>query len=122
MLVYGITADCIDEYLKIGASTTLECMKNFALGVIEVFGNEYLRKPSQADVGRILQVAEVRDFPGMLGSIVACTGSGKIAPRPGRHHFKRNFTRCQLSSYKRSHRTTFGYGMHSSVYLEVSTI
>ena len=40
MLVYGIAADCVDEYLKIGASTALECMKNFAIGVIEVFGNE----------------------------------------------------------------------------------
>jgi len=38
MLAYSIMTDCVDEYLKIGASTTLECMKNFALGVIEVFG------------------------------------------------------------------------------------
>jgi len=34
-LVYGIAVDCVDEYLKIDASTVLECMKNFALGVIE---------------------------------------------------------------------------------------
>jgi len=69
MLTYGIVADCVDEYLKIGASTALECMKNFALGVIKVFGNEYLRKPTQADVDRLLQAAEARDFPCMLGSI-----------------------------------------------------
>ena len=30
MLAYSIAADCVDEYLKIGASTALECMKNFA--------------------------------------------------------------------------------------------
>jgi len=69
MLAYSIAADCVDEYLKIGASTALECMKNFTLGVIEVFGNEYLRKPTQTDVDCLLQVAEAWDFPGMLGSI-----------------------------------------------------
>jgi len=69
MLAYGIVADYIDEYLKIGASPTLECIKNFALGMIEVFGNEYLRKPTQVDIDRLLQVAEAREFSGTLGSI-----------------------------------------------------
>ena len=66
---YGVSADCVDEYLKIGGNTAMKCMKNFAAGVIQVFGDEYLRKPTQADVDRLLQVAEARDFPGMLGSI-----------------------------------------------------
>jgi len=26
MLAYGVTADCVDEYLKIGASTAMECL------------------------------------------------------------------------------------------------
>ena len=69
MLAYGISADYVDEYLKIGESTAMECMKNFAAGVIQLFGEEYLRKATQADVDRLLQVAEARDFPGMLGSI-----------------------------------------------------
>ena len=69
MLAYGVAADCVDEYLKIGASTAIECLKQFALGVVEVFGEEYMRKPNQVDVDRLLQVAEARDFPGMLGSI-----------------------------------------------------
>jgi len=47
----------------------MECMKNFAACVIQVFGDEYLRKQTQADVDRLLQVAEARDFPGMLGTI-----------------------------------------------------
>ena len=44
-------------------------MKNFTARVIQVFGEEYLRKPTQADVDHLLAVAETRDFPGMLGSI-----------------------------------------------------
>ena len=62
MLDYGIAVDCVDDYLHIGASTTLECMKKFILGVIEVFGKEYLRKPNQVNVDHLLQVAEARDF------------------------------------------------------------
>jgi len=44
-------------------------MKNFVAGVIQVFGEEYLRKLTQADVDRLLAVAEASDFPGMLGNI-----------------------------------------------------
>jgi len=68
MFAYSTAVDCVNEYLKIGASTALECMKNFALGVIEVYGNEYLRKPTQADVDCLLQVAEAPDFLSMFGS------------------------------------------------------
>ena len=38
MLVYGISSDCVDEYLKIGESRAMECMKNFAAGVIKCSG------------------------------------------------------------------------------------
>jgi len=38
MLAYGISAYFVNEYLKIGESTTMECMKNFAAEVIQVFG------------------------------------------------------------------------------------
>ena len=44
-------------------------MKNLAAGVIQVFGEEYLRKPTQADVDRLWAVVEACDFLGMLGSI-----------------------------------------------------
>ena len=69
MLAYDVTADCVDEYLKIGVSTAIECLKKFASCAIDVFGEQYLRKPNQADADRLLQVAEACDFPGMLGSI-----------------------------------------------------
>ena len=69
MLAYGVAADCVDEYLKIGASSAMECPKMFTSCVVEVFGEQYLRKPNQADVDCLLQVTEARDFPSMLGSI-----------------------------------------------------
>jgi hypothetical protein len=69
MLAYGTPADALDEYLKIEKCTALCCLDKFARGVIEVFGGEYLRRPTCEDVERILQVNESRGFPGMLGSI-----------------------------------------------------
>jgi len=111
MLAYGIAANCIHEYLKFDASTVLECMKKFTLGVIEVFREEYLRKPNQAQ----LQVAE--SHCKLLKSVIfwvcweasiTCIGSEKIVQRVGRHHFKLNFIRCQLSFMKLLHHTTLG--------------
>ena len=49
-VAYGISVDCVDECLNIIESTTMEYMKNLAAGIIQVFGDEYLKKPTQADV------------------------------------------------------------------------
>jgi len=38
MLAYGVAADCVDEYLKLGASTAMEHLKKFASCIVEVFG------------------------------------------------------------------------------------
>ncbi|XP_057744893.1 uncharacterized protein LOC130962739 [Arachis stenosperma] len=69
MLAYGVAADVVDDYVRIGESTTIECLKKFVEGVISVFQDEYLRKPNPNDVQRLLQMAEGHGFPGMLGSI-----------------------------------------------------
>jgi hypothetical protein len=69
MLAYGTAADMLDEYLKIAESTALECLEKFVLGVIEVFGAKYLRRPIAEDIERLLQVGESRGFPGNLGNL-----------------------------------------------------
>ncbi|XP_057739715.1 uncharacterized protein LOC130956733 [Arachis stenosperma] len=68
MLAYGIAADAAYDYVHIGESTTIECLKKFVEGVISVFEDEYLRKPNLNDVQRLLQMTESRGFRGMLGS------------------------------------------------------
>jgi len=47
----------------------MKCKRNFSAKIVQMFGEEYLRKPSQTDVDRLLQVTEAHDFSGMLGSI-----------------------------------------------------
>jgi hypothetical protein len=45
---------------------------------VRFFGKQYLRPPNENDTARLLNIAEQREFPGMLGSIDVCIGSGKI--------------------------------------------
>jgi len=83
MLGYGTPADALDEVLKIAASTTLACLGKFAEGVIECFGNEYLRPPRSDELENTLQQNELRGFPGMVGSIDVCIGRRRIVQKLG---------------------------------------
>ncbi|XP_074377458.1 uncharacterized protein LOC141718979 [Apium graveolens] len=69
MLAYGTAADAVDDYVRIGESTTIESLKRFVEAIVEVFGAEYLRGPNDEDVARLLAENEQRGFPGILGSI-----------------------------------------------------
>ena len=89
MLAYGTPADALDEYLKIGKCTALQCLDKFARGVIEVFGGEYMRRPTREDVERLLQVNESRGFPGMLGSIDCMHWRWENCPLAWRGQFTR---------------------------------
>uniref|UniRef100_A0A0D3ADW7 DDE Tnp4 domain-containing protein n=1 Tax=Brassica oleracea var. oleracea TaxID=109376 RepID=A0A0D3ADW7_BRAOL len=69
MLAYGVDADVIDEYIKIGGTTALEYLRRFCKGIIRLYEQEYLRAPTQDDLQNFLHVSEMRGFPGMIGSI-----------------------------------------------------
>ena len=69
MLAYGVTTDAINEYIKIGCTTALECLRRFCKGIIRLYEQEYLRAPTQDGLQKILHVSEMRGFPGMIGSI-----------------------------------------------------
>ena len=69
MLAYGISADFLDEYVRMGESTIIECLKHFVKAVVDVFGEEYLRAPNAQDTARLLAINSARGFPGMLGSV-----------------------------------------------------
>ena len=67
ILAYGVLVDGVDECLRIGESTTIECLKVFRAGVIQMFGKEYLRdQPIQVDDACLLQVVKACDFLDML--------------------------------------------------------
>uniref|UniRef100_A0A0D3CPR9 Uncharacterized protein n=1 Tax=Brassica oleracea var. oleracea TaxID=109376 RepID=A0A0D3CPR9_BRAOL len=58
MLAYGQSGDTYDEYLRLGESTALLCLENFTNGIIQLFGDEYLRRPTPEDLQRLLDVGE----------------------------------------------------------------
>jgi hypothetical protein len=68
-LAYGRPTDTIDEYLKLGISSVLECLEYYCTGIIEYFGAEFLRCPTVTDTQRLLAKTEDCGFSGMLGSI-----------------------------------------------------
>ena len=69
MLAYAMPADILDDVMGMAEYTILESFARFCKAVIAVFGDEYLRSPTEDDVERILKQNSNRGFPGMLGSI-----------------------------------------------------
>jgi hypothetical protein len=69
ILAYGLPADAVDEYVRIGESTARKALHHFCRAIIYVFGEYYLRAPNAEDVARLLKIGEECGFPGMLGSI-----------------------------------------------------
>ncbi|CAL2256155.1 unnamed protein product [Prunus armeniaca] len=69
MLAYGASADQVDEVARMGKSTTLEALVRFCDVVENLYTRDYLRRPTPRDLQRLLQKAEARGFPGMIGSI-----------------------------------------------------
>ncbi|XP_074314697.1 uncharacterized protein LOC141649929 [Silene latifolia] len=80
-LAYGVAADSMDEYIKIGESTARMCLKKFVEGVRRAFTEQYLRRPTVADSQRLLRDGARRGFPGMMGSIDCMHWQWKNCPR-----------------------------------------
>ena len=80
MLAYGVPADALDEYIRIGECTALEALRKFTVAVVEIFGQEYMRLPNEEDTARLLAIGANRGFPGMLGSIDCMHWSWKNYP------------------------------------------
>ena len=69
ILAYGISADAVDDYVRIGESNAIECLNFFVINVILIFESEDLRNPNSNDVQRLLKMCEDHGFPDMMRSI-----------------------------------------------------
>ncbi|GJU74163.1 hypothetical protein Tco_1265568 [Tanacetum coccineum] len=49
-LAYDINADILDEYLQMSERSSRISLDHFCSSVMEIFGPEYLRKPTVTDV------------------------------------------------------------------------
>ncbi|XP_052621283.1 uncharacterized protein LOC111913586 [Lactuca sativa] len=62
--------DTMDNYMRISKRTARESLYTLSRGVVETFGDVYLRKPSLHDLQELYAAHEERhEFPGMIGSI-----------------------------------------------------
>ena len=79
----------VDEYLRLGETTARLCVEQFVEGIIYLFGDEYLRSPTPADLQRLLDVGERRGFPGMIGSIDCMHWEWKNCPTAWKGQYSR---------------------------------
>lgn len=68
ILAYGASFDQVDELCELSEASARESFYAFADEVVEVFGDEYLRAPTEVDLRRILGINAARGFPGCVGS------------------------------------------------------
>jgi len=121
MLAYGSSADIVGEYVRIGESTTVECLDKFVRGVNKVFRVEYLRRLNSNDIDHLLQMGETLHFLGMLGSIDRMHWNGKIVRLLGNANFVEVIMVNPRSCLKQWHHKTCGFDMHLLV-LQVQTM
>ncbi|XP_028095837.1 uncharacterized protein LOC114295730 [Camellia sinensis] len=81
ILSYGMAADAVDDYIRIGESIAIQSLQQFCNSVIEIFEPEYLRSPTPTDIARLLAIGEVWGFSGMLGSLDCMHWEWKNCPK-----------------------------------------
>ncbi|KAL7171442.1 hypothetical protein ACSBR2_036153 [Camellia fascicularis] len=73
MLAYGVAADSVDDYVRIGESTAIESLKHFVKAVVAMFSERNLRNlrsPNNDDISRLLMMGSNRGFPGLKSQCV----------------------------------------------------
>ncbi|KAL0012552.1 hypothetical protein SO802_007660 [Lithocarpus litseifolius] len=63
MLAYGVSADFMDEYLRIGVSTAIKSLKKFVKAIVSIFSEEYLRSPNDKSHGQAMKQAAISKTP-----------------------------------------------------------
>ncbi|CDF33411.1 unnamed protein product [Chondrus crispus] len=72
-LSYGIPADLADDLFEVSETTASLCLTEFCSAVVDGFRSEYLRQPTQEDLGRIERRFAAVGFPGCIGCL-DCAG------------------------------------------------
>nr|GEV45903.1 hypothetical protein [Tanacetum cinerariifolium] len=73
-LAYDVNGNFLDEYMQISERSSRMALDHFSEVVMEIYGPEFLRKPTVTDIEKLYRHHEEKHgFPGMLGSL-DCTG------------------------------------------------
>ncbi|GKB84661.1 hypothetical protein Tco_0956933 [Tanacetum coccineum] len=67
-LAYGCVPDSLDEYLQMGATTARDSLRIFCKVIMNLYGEEILRKPTYTDMEKLYAYHDESSwFPGELG-------------------------------------------------------
>lgn len=95
-LPLGVSADAVVEYVRLGESTNLECMKCFVADVVDTFGDECLRPTTTEDLPAIGKRQSRLGIQDVLELSIVHRGSGPTTRLLGK-----DCTLCPLSKGKR---------------------
>ena len=111
-LAYGTAADMFDEYLQMSESSSINCLDHFCKCIIDLYRNEYLRKPNAQDIARLYSAHEEKHgFKGMLGSIDCMHWEWKNCPNAWKGQYTRGDQNALRSCLKQLLHMICGYGM-----------
>lgn len=89
-LATGNPPDEFDEYLEMAQRTSRECLQNFCDAIVELYGRDFLRRPTSHDILRLYEVHEQRHhIPGMIGSLDCTHFVWRQCPTELRGQYKR---------------------------------
>ncbi|GKD01757.1 ALP1-like protein [Tanacetum coccineum] len=72
-MAYGAVLDALDEYLQMGATTARKSLQMFCKAIMELYGEDFLRKLTYTDMEKLYAHHEEKHgFPEMIG-IIVCT-------------------------------------------------
>ncbi|GJX98893.1 hypothetical protein Tco_0355912, partial [Tanacetum coccineum] len=80
-MAYIAVPDSLDENLQMGATTSRNSLRNFCKVIMNLYGEEFLRKPTYTDMEKLYaRHDEKHGFPRMLGSIYSKAVKIEIPP------------------------------------------
>ena len=81
LLASGSSADKMDDRYRLAESTMLETLQRFCQAIIAIYGERFLRSPTEEDFQQLLRMHEGKGWPRMLGSIDCSHWSWKNCPK-----------------------------------------
>jgi hypothetical protein len=97
-LAYGVPSHTFIDYFQMSAQYASSCCKHFCKAVKLVYQNEFLRRPTQDDMKKIIRLHKVvHGVEGLMGSLDCTHTFWKIVPRLGKDLAKERRRSPQLS-------------------------
>ncbi|GJS98772.1 zf-CCHC domain-containing protein [Tanacetum coccineum] len=113
-LKYGVHADFLDEYMQISERTSRTALDYFCQAVMQIYGPEFLRKPTMTDIEKLyLHQEEKHGFPGIgyylvYGIYPELAPLVKTIPEPADDDHKRILFKEKQKSARKDVERAFG--------------